>query len=150
MKTRLFCGLVLGCLFLSTLPGCAPPAAPSLTIETVWGRPSPTIPTAGGLYMVIENSGSASDKLLSGKSPACGSIEVQAVAMKSDGTLGLNPVDEPLEIPAGGMLELKPDGVHILCMEKDDDKFKRGAKIDLTLVFEKSGEKTVSAEISLQ
>ena len=100
--------------------------------------------------MVIENSGSASDKLLSGKSPACGSIEVQEVAMKSDGTLGLNPVDEPLEIPAGGMLELKPDGVHILCMEKDDDKFKRGAKIDLTLLFEKSGEKTVSAQISLQ
>ena len=150
MKIRFLCGLVLGCLLLSMLPGCAPAAAPSLTIETAWGMPSKTMPTAGALFMVIKNTGTAPDKLLSGKSPACGSIEIHEVVKKADGTMGMNLLDKPLEIPAGGQVELKSGSFHIMCIMKKDDQFKTGAKIDLTLVFEKSGEKTVSAEIRAQ
>jgi periplasmic copper chaperone A len=150
MKIRLLPGLVLSMLLFSLLVGCAPAAAPSLSIENAWGRPSPTMPTAGGMYMLIKNVGTAPDKLLSGKSPACGSIEVHKMVMKSDGTQGMDLVDKPLEIPAGGQLELKPGDLHIMCIMKKDDQFTIGAKIDLTLVFEKSGEKTVSAEIRSQ
>jgi len=42
---------------------------------------------------------------------------------------------------------LKVGGLHIMCIMKKDDLFKVGSMIDLTLVFEKSGEKTVTAEI---
>jgi copper(I)-binding protein len=147
MKIRFLCGLVFVCLLLSILVGCAPAAAPSLTIETAWGMPSMTMPTAGALFMVIKNTGTAPDKLLSGKSSACGSIEIHEVVKKADGTMGMNLLDKPLEIPAGGQVELKSGSYHIMCIMKKDDLFKTGAKIDLTLVFEKSGEKTVSAEI---
>jgi len=147
MKTRFTKGLVLGLFLTSLLAGCAPAAAPSLSIESAWGRPSSTMPTAGGVYMLIKNSGTASDTLLSGTSPACGSIEVHEMVKKSDGTMGMNLIDKPLEIPAGGEVELKVGGLHIMCIMKKDDLFKVGSMIDLTLVFEKSGEKTVTAEI---
>jgi periplasmic copper chaperone A len=147
MNIRFWGCLVLCFTLASVLIGCAPAAAPALAIENAWGRPSATMPTAGGMFMVIKNTGTAPDKLLSGKSPACGSIEVHEMVKKSDGTMGMNLLDKPLEIPAGGQVELKAGGLHIMCIMKKDDQFKPGAKIDLTLIFEKSGEKTVSAEI---
>lgn len=105
------------------------------------------MPTAGGMYMLIKNTGAAPDKLLSGTSPACGSIEVHEMVKKSDGTMGMNLVDQPLEIPAGGQVELKVGDLHVMCIMKKDDLFKPGNVIDLTLKFEKSGEKTVPVEV---
>jgi periplasmic copper chaperone A len=150
MKNRFLGGLVLGLLLFSMLASCAPAAAPTISIEKPWGMPSKAMPTAGGLFMVIKNSGNAPDKLLSGKSPACGSIEVHEMVKKADGTMGMNLLDKPLEIPAGGQVELKSGSYHIMCIMKKDDVFKTGANIDLTLAFEKSGEKNISAEIRMQ
>jgi copper(I)-binding protein len=147
MKTRFLNTLVLGLLLISMLAGCAPAATPSLTIEGAWGMPSATLPTAGGIYMLIKNVGAAPDKLLSGKSPACGSIEVHEMVMKADGSMGMNLLDKPLDIPANGQVELKSGDIHIMCIMKKDDLFKPGATVDLTLTFEKSGEKTVSVEV---
>lgn len=155
MNNRCLRGLVLGILLLTLLTGCtpqaiSPQAISSISIEEVWGRPSATMPTAGGLFMMIKNSGDAPDKLLSGSSPACGSLEVHEMVKKSDGTMGMNLLENPLEITAGGQAELKVGGLHIMCIMKKDDLFKVGSKIDLTLKFEKAGEITVSADIRAQ
>ncbi len=147
MKTRTFTGLLISFLLVLLLASCAPAAAPSISIEGSWGRPSPTLPTTGAFYMVIKNTGSAPDKLLSGTSPACGSVEIHEMVKKSDGTMGMNLVDKPVEIPAGGQVELKVGGLHVMCIMKKDDQFLVGATVDLTLTFEKSGDKTISAEI---
>jgi copper(I)-binding protein len=147
MKLRLVQGLVFGLLFAFVLTGCAPAAAPAITIENGWGRPSPSMPTAGGIFMLIKNTGDAPDNLLSGSSPACGSIELHEMVMKSDGTMGMNLMDKPIEIPAGGQVELKSGALHIMCIMKKDDQFKSGAIIDVTLVFEKSGKITVPVEV---
>ncbi|MBI5945959.1 MAG: copper chaperone PCu(A)C [Chloroflexi bacterium] len=150
MKSYLLRGLVFGVLVISMLGGCAPAAAPTITVENGWGRPSMDMPTAGGIFMMIKNSGDAGDKLLSGSSPACGSIELHETVMKSDGTMGMNLMDKPLDVAAGGEVELKPGGLHVMCIMKKDDMFKPGATIDLTLVFEKSGEITIPVEIRME
>ena len=147
MKLKFAYGLVLGLLLFSWLAGCTPAAAPAIGVETAWGRPSMDMPTAAGIFMLIKNSGAAPDRLLSGKSPACGSIEVHETVKKADGTMGMNLLDKPLEIPANSQVELKSGSIHIMCIMKKDDQFKPGAKIDLTLVFEKAGEKTVAVEV---
>lgn len=149
MKLYMVRRLVLGLLLFSMLSGCAPAAAPSITVENGWGRPSMDMPTAGGMFMVIKNSGEAADNLVSGSSPACGSIELHEMVMKSDGTMGMNLMDKPIEIPAGGKVELKMGGLHVMCIMRHDDQFKPGATIDLTLVFEKSGEITIPVEIRM-
>jgi copper(I)-binding protein len=150
LKKQFVFKLSLGLMVLFVLAGCAPAAAPVIVIENAWGKTSMSMPTAGSLFMVIKNTGNAPDKLMSGSSPACGSIEVHETVKKSDGTMGMNLLDKPAEIAAGGQLELKSGGIHIMCIMKKDDQFKEGAKIDLTLKFEKSGEQKVSAEIRMQ
>jgi copper(I)-binding protein len=134
-------------LLVFALASCAPAAAPSIAIESAWGRPSPTMPGAGGLYMLIKNTGNAPDKLVSGKSAACGMVEVHEMVKKADGTMGMNLVSEPVVVPAGGQVELKVGSLHIMCLQMKEDQFKPGNKINLTLVFDKSGEKTVTADI---
>jgi len=147
MKAHIINVSIMGLLLLSMLAGCSPKAAPSISVESSYGRPSPSVPGAGGLFMLIKNAGTAPDKLVSGKSDACGMVEIHEMVMKADGTKGMNLVPNPVEIPAGGQLELKDGGMHIMCMMVKEDLFKAGNKINLTLAFEKSGEKTVSVDI---
>ena len=147
MKLYLARGFALGLLMISIIAGCAPSTAPALKVENAWGRPSMDMPTTGGIFLVVKNGGNAADKLLSGSSPACGSIELHETVMKSDGTMGMNLLDKPIEISAGGEVELKSGGLHIMCIMKKDDQFKPGSTINLTLVFEKSGEITVPVEV---
>jgi copper(I)-binding protein len=63
--------------------------------------------------------------------------------------MGMNLMDKPIEVPAGGEVELKSDGLHVMCIMKKDDQFKPGTTIDLTLVFEKSGEITIPVEVRM-
>ncbi len=146
MKRQVFKVLGLAVLLAALLVACAAPAA-AVTVEGAWGKISPSIPGAGGVYMLIKNSGGAPDRLMSAKSPACGMVEVHEMVKKADGTMGMNLIENPLVIPAGGQVELKVGSFHIMCMMMKGDQFKPGNKIDVTLMFEKSGEKTVSAEI---
>jgi periplasmic copper chaperone A len=146
MKISFMRGLLLGVVVLMLLAGCRTAAAPAITVESAWGRPSPTMPTAGGMYMMIVNTGDAADRLLSGSSPACGSIEVHEMVQKADGTMGMNLLDQPLAIAAGGQVELKPGDLHIMCIMKNE-AFVPGATINLTLKFEKFGEVTIPVEL---
>ncbi|GAB4487323.1 MAG: hypothetical protein OHK0031_11370 [Anaerolineales bacterium] len=144
--SKLFHNLTALFLLMAVLAACAPAAAPQISVEGAWGRPSMDMPMTGAMFMQIKNNGDAPDKLLSGSSPACGSIEIHEMVMKMDGSMGMNLVDKPLEVSAGGALTLEPGGYHIMCIQKTD-KFVPGTSVDLTLVFEKSGEKTVSVEL---
>jgi hypothetical protein len=122
-------------------------SAPEIAVLGAHGLTSAEMPTTGGLFMWITNTGKAPDKLLSGKSDACGSVEIHETVMKADGTMGMNLVTKPLEVPAGGDLDLRKGGTHIMCIQAKPDLFKAGSQISLTLTFEKSGDKTVSADI---
>ena len=146
MKSRFAYLVVLGFVFLVFAAACASAGAPSISVEGVWGRPSMMYPTSGSIYMVLKNSGDAADTLLSASSPACGSIEFHETVMKEDGSMGMNLIDKPLEISAGGEVALEPGGLHAMCIMKND-AFAPGTSVDVTLVFEKSGEQTVTAEI---
>jgi periplasmic copper chaperone A len=145
MYFRLLSGFALSVLFFAMLTSCQPAAAPVISIELATGEPTPGT-TAGAMYMTIKNSGNAADKLLSGKSPACASIEVHKTVIKDDGSLGMNLIDKPLDIPANGQVEFVSGGTHIMCI-LFNEQFKPGAKVDLTLAFEKSGEKTTTVLI---
>jgi copper(I)-binding protein len=130
------------------LAACAPAAAgPKISIETVWGHSSPMSADAGAFYVTIKNTGTAADKLIGAKSTACGTLEFHQMVDKGGGMMEMQPIaGQKIEVPAGGMVELKPGGMHMMCMMKKAD-FALGAKLPLTLVFEKSGEMKLEAEI---
>ncbi len=129
------------------LAACAPAASgPEVSVEALWGRSSPKVATAGAFYLNIKNTGTVADALIGAKSTACGSIELHETVDKN-GVMEMQPIaGQRIEIPVGGTVELKPGGMHVMCMMKQVD-FTAGIKLPLTLVFEKSGEMNFDADI---
>ncbi|GAB4543969.1 MAG: copper chaperone PCu(A)C [Anaerolineales bacterium] len=151
MKRVLFV-VLLGALFLSACGGAAQTSGgATITVSEAWGRPSPKEAMAGAFYMKIKNSGGEADKLLGAKTDACGMVELHESYMTQEGAMGMRPVEGGvIEIPAGGEVELKVGGLHVMCMQKNDSMFTAGSKINLTLKFEKAGDIPVSVEIREQ
>jgi periplasmic copper chaperone A len=152
MKIRIVSFLVIGLILLSALSACAPQAtpAPSVSIETVWGKPSPSMAGAGAFFMVIKNTGTADDKLVSVKSSACGMTELHEMVKAADGTMKMQLVTDGVAVPATGQLELKSGSYHIMCMKMAADQIVPGAKPVLELTFEKSGTKSVTVDMRSQ
>ncbi len=139
---------------LVLLAGCSGTAAsPSagITVTDAWARSSSAMASAGAAYATITNGGSAPDALIGASSPAAATVEVhETVAIGSPdasggGMMGMRPVAR-VEIPAGGSLQLKPGGYHVMLIGLVKD-LKAGDTIDLTLKFEKAGEITVKAQV---
>jgi hypothetical protein len=140
--------IVLAALLLT---GCTPATTPAPTagiqVEDVWGRASPMMAAAGAFYMVIRNNTDAADRLVNAQSSACGVIELHESFQKDDGTMGMQPVTGgAIEVPASGTVELKPGGLHVMCLEKKAE-FKDGDSYPLTLMFEKAGNMDVDVAI---
>ncbi|MBP6803518.1 MAG: copper chaperone PCu(A)C, partial [Chloroflexi bacterium] len=64
-----------------------------------------------------------------------------------NGAMGMRPVEGGLiSIPAGGTVELKVGGLHVMCIDKLR-ALETGEQIPLTLTFANAGEMVVNAEI---
>ena len=132
------------------LSACGGQASPAISIEGPWGRTSPKMAMAGVFYMTIHNNGSQADKLIGAQSKACGSVELHESVMDANNVMGMRPVaGGSIDIAAGGSVELKAGGLHLMCIDKLAD-FTAGAKLPLTLKFEKSGDISMEVDIKDQ
>ena len=136
-------------LAMSMLSACQPASGPKIVTSGAWGRSSAMMATAGAVYVVIENQGNQADRLVGVSSAAAKTVQVHESYMDANGAMGMRPVEGGLEIPAGGKVELKPGGYHIMLMELVKP-LEVGTKIAVTLKFEKSGEIKLDAEIRAQ
>ncbi|HUN23213.1 MAG TPA: copper chaperone PCu(A)C [Anaerolineales bacterium] len=117
-----------------------------VSVTDAWGRPSPMMAGNGAFYMMLENSGAEDDTLVSGSSPACGTVELHETYDKGGGVMGMRPVEGGIMISAGGSAELKPGGLHVMCIGTTD-AFTVGKSVELKLVFEHGGEQTLQVEV---
>jgi copper(I)-binding protein len=147
----------------------------SIKVTDPWARTSAMVSGAGAAYMVIENTGSAADALTGGTSDVATAVEVHETVvmgtaapmespamgggmespMASDGgmasgggMMGMQKIDR-LEIPAGGTVELKPGGYHIMLIGLTRE-LKAGEEIEITLTFEKAGDVTLKIPVREQ
>ncbi|MGQ0548204.1 MAG: copper chaperone PCu(A)C [Armatimonadota bacterium] len=118
---------------------------PQIAVEDVWARPLPPVVESGEVYMVIRNTGSEPDRLVSAQSPACGMIVMFQRYRTPQGAMSMRSTG-PIEVHAGQRVELKVDGRHLMCMEKKQE-FKAGTQLPLTLKFEKFGDVRVQVTI---
>jgi copper(I)-binding protein len=146
MKPQVLKIIIAGLCLLVVLAGCNA-SAPAIHIEGAWGRLSPTAAGSGAFYMLIKNSGGTPDRLLSASSPICGMAEIHETVKGDNDVMMMRKMAQPLVIPANGQVELKVGGMHVMCMELKGDLFKVGSIVEVTLAFEKAGEKKVSVEI---
>lgn len=118
--------------------------ASSVMVMKAYARASAT-PAAetGAAYVSVMVHGGA-DRLIAVSTPAAkmaGLHETRQV----DGVMKMQHVDG-IDVPADGMLEMKPGGYHIMLMGLNAP-LKEGDEIDLTLTFEKAGEVKVKAKV---
>ena len=109
-------GLIPGATSLAQSPvpsgGVEPPPGP-LSVDGAWVRNSPMVAMAGAAYMVIHNSGTTDDALVSVTSPSAATVELHETTANASGEMVMQPVAS-VPVPAGGSVELKPGSYHMM------------------------------------
>jgi copper(I)-binding protein len=105
---------------------------------------APGAPVAGG-FMTIRNGGAEQDRLIGGSAGFSDSFEVHEMRMDGD-VMKMRQMENGLEIPAGGEVELKHGGYHVMFMGLKE-RMVAGETRDARLVFEKAGEVVVTFEV---
>ena len=113
-----------------------------LSIEHPWSRATPPAAPVGAGYLVVTNKGKTADRLVSAASDISAKVELHEMAI-TDGIMRMRALDQGIAVPAGGKVEFKPGGYHIMFIGlkkpiAKDSRFKG------TLPFEKAG--TVEVE----
>lgn len=118
--------------------------AGSLQIENAYTRATvPGQQVAGG-FMKIENKGTA-DQLISASSPVSGEVQLHEMAM--DGNVMKMRQVKDIPVPAGGYVELKPGGLHLMFMGIKAP-LAAGESIPVKLKFAKAGEVEVKFPVN--
>jgi len=116
-----------------------------LVIENPRARATPPGAPVSGGYMMIRNNGAEADRLIGGSAPFAGKVEIHEMAMEGD-VMKMRQLENGLEIPAGGMVTLKPGGFHVMFMQMKE-QLQEGTTQKVTLQFEKAGEIEVDVDV---
>jgi periplasmic copper chaperone A len=107
-----------------------------LLIDHPWARPSAGQAKNGAAYLRIVNGGKTADRLLSVSTPAAGKTELHTHVHEA-GVMRMRQV-EAIDVPAGGSVELKPGGLHVMLFGLEKP-LHAGFGFPLTLTFAKAG-----------
>ena len=105
-----------------------------------------TAPTAkaGGAYVSLMNHGSA-DRLIGVKGDIAKRIEIHE-HIKDGDVMRMRQVEDGLELPEGGVIEMGPGGYHVMLMGLSGP-LAEGKTFPLTLVFESGAEMAVEVAV---
>ena len=124
--------------------------AGEIVISDSWGRPSPMSADNGAFYMNIANQTGAADALTAVSTDACETVELHEGFMKENGAMGMRPVEGgQIELPADEMVNLKPGGLHVMCIGKTIP-FDAGTEVTLNLQFETAADLSITVPIQEQ
>lgn len=141
-----------------------PPAAGDVVVVGAWARATAARMDMGGMgqmgaataepdavfgpsavYMILENRGSAADRLVAAFTGAANVVEIHETQMEND-VMRMRPLADGLEVPAGESVVLEPGGYHIMLLNLPRDLLP-GEAIALTLVFESGRELVIGAPV---
>jgi hypothetical protein len=130
-------------LAASLLPplACAQPAAAPI-VRDAWVRPTVPGASVSAAYFTVESNTAL--KLLKADTAAAGIVELHDMKMK-DGVMEMKAA-RFFEVPARGVLELKPGGKHIMLF-KVKHQIKAGDKVPLALTFEGADNKPLVVKV---
>jgi copper(I)-binding protein len=133
--------LTLGAIIASTTGS----SANDVMVMEAFARASATpVAKSGAAYVTVMNHGAKADRLLSVMTPVASHADVHKTVMEGE-IMKMEPAGV-IDIPAMGMLEMKPGGLHIMMMGLKAP-LKEGSEIDVTLVFETAGEVKVKVPV---
>jgi len=110
-------------------------------IET-WARASVLASRPGVAYLTIESA--RDDRLLSVESPVADRVMIHATENKDDVNRMVHL--DTLELPAGKSVMLAPGGTHLMLVGLKE-RLIEGARVPVTLRFERAGEVTITIPV---
>ena len=122
------CLVTLSALFFAT---CA--HASDLKVMDPWVPFAPPAAKTHAAFVKIQNHGDTPKRLISASSESYKMVHVHQSEEK-DGVATMSMVEQ-IQIPAGGMLKMKPGGLHIMLM-RPKNPVHLGDEIPVTLNFE--------------
>ena len=125
----------------SAVPAGNQPAA--LSVEDAWVRVIPGAPIAAA-YMTLRNRGTATIVVVGARSPLTGEAMIHE-SKTVDGQSQMRPI-ERLAIPAGGAVQLKPGGLHVM-LQMSGRAPQPGDEVPITLELEGGGTLALSARV---
>lgn len=139
--------LFLGAFTLLVQPTEAAAQESPIAIRDAWLRePVGDRPMTAG-FAVVTNRGSAPRAIVGAATEVAGKVELHE--MKMDGAMmRMSPV-EKIDIPAGGSVELKPGGLHLMLFDLKRTP-RAGETVQVTLTFDDGSKATVAAAVRRQ
>lgn len=156
--------IALLALLLAAVACTSTPAAPAssqgVSAQNVWARPATmmgSMPMEGdnqqmqqggansAIYMVLVNGGAQADRLTAAQADVSNAVEIHETTMEGD-VMRMQQVEGGIEVPAGGQVELKPGGYHVMLIGLTRD-LKVGDKFPVTLQFSSGATLAVEAEV---
>ena len=116
----------------------------SVQIENAYTRSTVPGQMAAGGFMKIENKG-AVDQLISASSPVASEVQLHEMSMEGN-IMKMRQVKEVV-VPAGGAVELKPGGMHLMFMNIKAP-LTAGETVPVKLKFAKAGEVEVKMPVN--
>jgi hypothetical protein len=107
-----------------------------IVVDHPWARATVGTSRPGGAYMTLINKGKTADRLIGAESANAARVELHRSVMEG-GMMRMLPV-EAIDVPAGGEVDLAPGGYHLM-LTGLKAPLAAGARVPLTLVFEKAG-----------
>ena len=136
-------------MFLGVLVACSeadddtnPESPPALVISEA----AMALPAGANtaVYLTIVNEGMGEDRLIGASTPLSDRVELHETRAGDDGLMRMQRVDA-VEIPAGETVRLEPGGLHVMVF--DVDEVSEGAEVEVTLVFQRSGDVVVEIPV---
>lgn len=119
-----------------------------ISVSKPWARATTSAAKVSAGYAVIENAAAEPDRLIGARADFAERVEIHEMSVDAaSGRMRMRPVAGGLEAPAGGMVELKPGGLHLMFMGLREP-LTAGERRAGVLVFEKAGE--VAVEFAVQ
>jgi len=160
----------------SSLPAATPASsAAAIRVENAWARPATKMDGGMGesadmqhgseqeghasgmsemamgstsaVYMRLVNATASPDAVVRAASEAAAAVELHTVEMENN-VARMRPVSQ-IDIPANGMVELKPGGFHVMLLGIKQD-LEPGDTVALTLTLQSGGTLNVDAPVQEQ
>jgi len=142
-RRSLIAGLAAAALTLTSPAFGQNATTDTLEITGAFARATAPMAKAGAAFMTIRSLGAA-DRLVGFSTDACNRPELHT-HIENDGIMQMRQV-EAVEIPAGGVAELKPGGYHLMMIDLNR-QLVEGETVTLTLKFENAGEVTLEVPV---
>lgn len=107
-----------------------------LKVMDAWARPMPQGQNSAA-YFIIANGTATNDSLLSASTDIAEVAEAHMSTMDNNGVMSMQR-QETVPVPAGGQVEFKPGGLHIMLLNLKQE-LKPGDTFTLTLNFKEAG-----------